>query len=62
VLLNLEKYAGFTDMIEQKLGAVQRAAWSIYLKASNDSARIGALEPFLTLWKFTETLFRRGKL
>jgi hypothetical protein len=47
VLLNLEKYAEFTDVIEQKLGAVQKAAWSIYLKASNDSARVGALRTIL---------------
>jgi len=47
VLLNLEKYAEFTDVIEQKLGAVQKAAWSIYLKASNDSARVGALRTVL---------------
>ncbi len=47
VLLSLEKYAEFTDVIEQKLGSVQRAAWSIYLKASNDSARVGALRTVL---------------
>jgi len=47
VLLNLEKYAEFTDVIEQKLGAVQKAAWSIYLKASNDNARVGALRTIL---------------
>jgi len=47
VLLNLEKYTEFTDVIEQKLGAVQKAAWSIYLKASNDSARVGALRTIL---------------
>ena len=33
VLLGLEKYGGFAEMVEQKLGAVQKAAWSIYLKA-----------------------------
>jgi len=47
ILLDLEKYAEFTDVIEQKLGAVQKAAWSIYLKASNDSARVGALRTIL---------------
>ncbi|MDH5266608.1 MAG: hypothetical protein OEW62_02890 [Candidatus Bathyarchaeota archaeon] len=47
VLLSLEKYAEFGEMIEQKLGAVQKAAWSIYLKASNDSARVGALRTVL---------------
>lgn len=46
-LLNLEKYAEFTEMIAQKLSAVQKAAWSIYLKASNDSARVGALRTVL---------------
>jgi hypothetical protein len=47
LLLNLEKYAGFAEMVEQKLNAVQKAAWSIYLKASNDNARVGALRVVL---------------
>jgi len=47
VLLSLEKYAGFAEMIEQKLNAVQKAAWSIYLKAGNESARVGALRTVL---------------
>ena len=47
LLLNLEKYAEFTEMIEQKLNAVQKAAWSVYLKASNDNARVGALRTVL---------------
>ena len=47
LLLNLEKYAGFCEMVEQKLNAVQKAAWSIYLKASNDNARVGALRTVL---------------
>jgi TRAP-type mannitol/chloroaromatic compound transport system substrate-binding protein len=47
LLLNLEKYAGFADMVERKLNAVQKAAWSIYLKASNDNARVGALRVVL---------------
>jgi len=47
LLLDLEKYAGFTEMIGQKLKGVQKAAWSIYLKASNDSARVGALRTIL---------------
>ena len=47
MLLSLERYAEFTDEIEQKLGAVKKAAWSIYLKASNYSARVGALNAVL---------------
>jgi hypothetical protein len=47
VLLGLEKYAGFVEVVEQKLNAVQKAAWSIYLKASNDNARVGALRTVL---------------
>ncbi len=47
ILLNLEKFAEFTEMIRQKLKGVQKAAWSIYLKASNDSARVGALRTIL---------------
>jgi hypothetical protein len=47
VLLGLEKYANFGAMVEQKLNAVQKAAWSVYLKASNDNARVGALRVVL---------------
>jgi len=31
----------------EMLDAVQKAAWSIYLKASNDSARVGAFRTVL---------------
>lgn len=47
VLLSLEKYAEFAEIIEQKLNAVQKAAWSIYLKAGNKSARVGAIRTVL---------------
>jgi hypothetical protein len=47
LLMSLEKFAGFADVVEQKLNAVQKAAWSIYLKASNDNARVGALRTVL---------------
>jgi hypothetical protein len=47
LLLGLEKYAGFCDMIELKLNAVQKAAWSVYVEASNDNARVGALRSVL---------------
>ena len=53
VLLELEKCGDFADVIEQKLNAVQNAAWSIFLKASNDNARVGALGTVWTRWKFT---------
>ena len=43
MLLSLEKYAEFTDEMETKLNAVQKAAWSTYMRASNDSAKVGAL-------------------
>jgi len=46
-LLSLEKYADFAEMVEQRLNTVQKAAWSIYLKASNDNARVGALRTVL---------------
>ena len=35
LLLSLEKFAGFSEIVEQKLNAVQKAAWSIYLKAKH---------------------------
>ena len=47
VLLGLEKYAGFGDVVEAKLNAVQKASWSIYLQADNDNARVGALKVVL---------------
>ncbi len=47
VLMGLDKFAEFTDVIESKLNAVQRAAWSLYLRADNDSARVGALKVVL---------------
>jgi len=37
-VLGLGKFADFADEVGQKLDAVQRAAWSLYLKASNDSS------------------------
>jgi hypothetical protein len=47
ILLDLEKYSGFAQVIESKLNAVQKAAWSIYLRADNDNARVGALKVVL---------------
>lgn len=47
VLLQLEKFGNFAEMIEQKLNAVQKASWSIYLHADNDNARVGALRVVL---------------
>ena len=44
MLLSLEKYAEFADEVETKLNAVHKAAWSTYMRTSNDSARVGALK------------------
>lgn len=46
-LLGLEKFAGFAESFETKLNAVQKAAWSIYVHADNDNARVGALKVVL---------------
>ncbi|MEJ2271171.1 MAG: hypothetical protein P8X91_01515 [Candidatus Bathyarchaeota archaeon] len=46
-LLELEKFGDFSGMVVERLNGVQKAAWSIYLKASNDSARVGALRTVL---------------
>lgn len=46
-LLELEKFADFSGMVVERLNGVQKAAWSIYLKASNDSAHVGALRTVL---------------
>ena len=46
-LLELEMFADFSGMVVERLNGVQKAAWSIYLKASNDSARVGALRTVL---------------
>lgn len=44
IVLGLEQYSGFAQVIESKLNAVQKAAWSIYLRSGNDNARVGALK------------------
>jgi hypothetical protein len=69
VLLGLEKYGCFADVIEKKLNAVQKAAWSIYLQADNDNARVGALKVVLdslgvhgTIVQTREVLERLDKL
>lgn len=46
-LLNLENYGEFAQEIETKLNAVQKAAWSTYLRTKNDNARVGALKVIL---------------
>lgn len=46
-LLELEKFSDFSGMFVERLNGVQKAAWSIYLKATNDSARVGALRTVL---------------
>ena len=46
-LLGFEKFAGFAESFEAKLNAVQKAAWSIYVHADNDNARVGALKVVL---------------
>jgi len=62
LVLGLEKYAEFADVVVQRLNAVQKAAWTIYLNASNDNARVGALRTVLEAWRFTAASFRRGTL
>lgn len=47
LLLELEKFSDFSGMVVERLNGVQKAAWSIYLKARNDSARVGALRTVL---------------
>jgi hypothetical protein len=47
MLLSLEKYADFADAMETKLNALQKAAWSTYMRASSDNARVGALKVVL---------------
>jgi len=47
IVMGLDKFAEFTDIIESKLNAVQRAAWALYTRADNDSARVGALKVVL---------------
>ena len=45
--MGLEKYSGFAEVIESKLNAVEKAAWSLFLRSDNDSARVGALKVIL---------------
>jgi len=45
IILSFEKYSGgFADEIETKLTAVQKAAWTTYMRTKNDNARVGALK------------------
>jgi len=60
LLLDLEKYAEFTEMIRRKLDGVQKAAWSIYLKASNDSTRVGALRTILDALEIDRDIIERS--
>jgi predicted amidohydrolase YtcJ len=63
VLLGLEKYTGFAEGIEAKLNAVQKAAWSIYVHADNDNARVGALKVVLdSLEVYSSTVLSRDIL
>jgi len=62
LLLSLENYAGFCEMVEQKLNAVQKAAWSIYLKASNDNARVGALRTVLEALEVHGEIVQTGEV
>jgi hypothetical protein len=43
-LFELERVGDFSGMVVERLNGVQKTAWSIYLKASNDSARGGGLK------------------
>jgi hypothetical protein len=47
ILLNLEKYGKFDQVLESKYSAVQKAAWGISARADSDSARVGALRVVL---------------
>lgn len=60
VVLGLERFAGFADVVEQKLSAVERAAWAVYLKASNDMLGLGLCGRFLRLWRSIVKLFRQA--
>ncbi len=63
ILMELDRYAEFTDIIESKLNAVQRAAWTLYVKADNDSARVGALKVVLeSLEIYSNTVLSREVL
>ena len=47
IIMGFDKYAGFVEAAEGKLNAVQKAAWTMYSRASSDNARIGALKILL---------------
>ena len=47
IILGLEKYSGFAEVINSKLNAVQKAAWSLFLRSDNNNARVGALKVVL---------------
>ena len=47
LLLGMERYAGFQDVAESKLNALQKAGWRIYVQSDNPNARVGALKVVL---------------
>ena len=49
-------------MMEQKLNAVQKAAWSICMKADNDSARVGALRVVLDSLEVHGNIVQTGEV
>ena len=61
-LVGLEKYGGFSEMMEQKLNAVQKAARSICMKADNDSARVGALRVVLDSLEVHGNIVQTGEV
>jgi len=62
LVLGLEKYAEFADVVGQRLNAVQKAAWTIYLNASNDNARVGALRTVLEALEVHGSIVQTGDI
>jgi hypothetical protein len=62
LVLGLEKYAEFADVVGQRLNAVQKAAWTIYLNASNDNARVGALRTVLEALEIHSEIVQTGEI
>lgn len=62
LVLGLGVFAGFGDELREKLNAVQKAAWSICLKASNDSARVGALRTVLEALELHSEIVQTGEV
>lgn len=57
-LLDLEKYASFTDMLALNANAILTAAWQVLYNADGDNAKVGALNVLCRIVEDQEDTFK----